>query len=50
MFFCNLNREAKASSSPKNLPEVIPDFGSIVSVQCNCVGSKVSIIAKQVYG
>ncbi|XP_059152845.1 intraflagellar transport protein 140 homolog [Physella acuta] len=36
-------REAKAHSSPKNLAEVIPGFGSIICAKVNCAGNRVSV-------
>ncbi|XP_052071458.1 intraflagellar transport protein 140 homolog isoform X2 [Mytilus californianus] len=39
-------REAKAHSQPKNLSEVIPGFGGIVSCKCNCNGTKVSLMVR----
>ncbi|XP_069684990.1 intraflagellar transport protein 140 homolog [Periplaneta americana] len=40
-------REAKIHSNPKNLEEVIDDFGEIIMAKCNSNGTKVSItIAK----
>ncbi|CAL1531559.1 unnamed protein product [Lymnaea stagnalis] len=36
-------REAKAHSSPKNLQDVIPGFGSTINAKVNCVGNRVSV-------
>ncbi|XP_005391625.1 PREDICTED: intraflagellar transport protein 140 homolog isoform X1 [Chinchilla lanigera] len=37
-------REAKVHCSCRNLAELIPDVGSIVSLRCNASGSKISIL------
>ena len=36
-------REAKPHSNPKNLADVIPGFGGVVSAKVNCAGNRVSI-------
>ena len=41
-------REAKAHNIPKNIGESIPHFGSLLSVKCNCNGTKVSLIINKV--
>ncbi|GFO12432.1 intraflagellar transport protein 140 homolog, partial [Plakobranchus ocellatus] len=38
-------REAKPHSSPKNLADVIPGFGAVVSAKVNCAGNRVSVQA-----
>ncbi|GFS01827.1 intraflagellar transport protein 140 homolog [Elysia marginata] len=38
-------REAKPHSNPKNLADVIPGFGAVVSAKVNCAGNRVSIQA-----
>ncbi|XP_071976358.1 intraflagellar transport protein 140 homolog isoform X2 [Engystomops pustulosus] len=43
-------REAKAHSNCKNLSELVPGLGSIVSIRCNANGSKVSILANRADG
>ncbi|XP_077305302.1 intraflagellar transport protein 140 homolog [Lithobates pipiens] len=43
-------REAKAHSNCKNLCELVPGLGSIVSIRCNANGSKVSILANRAEG
>ncbi|XP_075035600.1 intraflagellar transport protein 140 homolog [Mixophyes fleayi] len=43
-------REAKAHSNCKNLSELVPGLGSIVSIRCNANGSKVSILALRADG
>ncbi|XP_067952050.1 intraflagellar transport protein 140 homolog [Watersipora subatra] len=40
-------RDAKAHNIPKNVGEIIPNFGGLVSVKCNCNGTKVSLIITQ---
>eukprot|EP00079_Xenopus_tropicalis_P029812 XP_012825483.1 PREDICTED: intraflagellar transport protein 140 homolog isoform X1 [Xenopus tropicalis] len=40
-------REAKAHINCKNLSQMVPGVGSIVSVKCNVNGSKVSILANR---
>ncbi|XP_068100486.1 intraflagellar transport protein 140 homolog isoform X2 [Hyperolius riggenbachi] len=40
-------REAKVHSNCKNLSELVPGLGSIVSIRCNANGSKVSILANR---
>ncbi|OWF41021.1 intraflagellar transport protein 140 homolog [Mizuhopecten yessoensis] len=39
-------REAKPTSQPKNLGDVIPGFNGILSARCNSNGSKVSVLVK----
>lgn len=39
-------REAKPHSQPRNLGEIIPGFGSIISCKCNCSGTRVSVLVK----
>ncbi|XP_053550522.1 intraflagellar transport protein 140 homolog [Bombina bombina] len=47
----NLSRwEAKAHSDCKNLSELVPGLGSIVSAKCNLNGSKVSLLANKTDG
>eukprot|EP00058_Branchiostoma_floridae_P021724 XP_002607214.1 hypothetical protein BRAFLDRAFT_118626 [Branchiostoma floridae] len=43
-------REAKQHCNPKNLGEVIPELGAIVSVKSNCNGSKVAVLIKKTQG
>ncbi|XP_072275167.1 intraflagellar transport protein 140 homolog [Pyxicephalus adspersus] len=43
-------REAKSHSNCKNLCELVPGLGSIVSIRCNANGSKVSILANRADG
>ncbi|KAM4631549.1 intraflagellar transport protein 140 homolog [Discoglossus pictus] len=43
-------REAKAHSNCKNMLELVPGLGSIVSAKCNVNGSKVSILANKTDG
>ncbi|XP_019615052.1 PREDICTED: intraflagellar transport protein 140 homolog [Branchiostoma belcheri] len=43
-------REAKQHCNPKNLGEVIPELGMIVSVKSNCSGSKVAVLVKKSQG
>ncbi|XP_063790737.1 intraflagellar transport protein 140 homolog isoform X2 [Pseudophryne corroboree] len=40
-------REAKAHSNCKNLSELVPGLGGIVSIRCNANGSKCSILANR---
>ncbi|XP_076446737.1 intraflagellar transport protein 140 homolog [Babylonia areolata] len=39
-------REAKAHTNPKNLADIVPGFGSVVSAKVCCNGSRVSILVK----
>ncbi|KAK3579473.1 hypothetical protein CHS0354_028282 [Potamilus streckersoni] len=39
-------REAKIHMHPKNLSEIVPSFGGLLSAKCNCNGSKVLASAK----
>lgn len=41
-------REAKAHNIPKSMTEMIPHFGNLVSVKCNCNGTRVSMIITKV--
>ena len=41
-------REAKAHTNPKNLADIVPGFGTIVSAKVSCNGSRVSILVKTV--
>jgi intraflagellar transport protein 140 len=41
-------REAKAHTNPKNLADIVPGFGTIVSAKVCCTGNKVSILVKTV--
>ncbi|XP_073409706.1 intraflagellar transport protein 140 homolog [Dendrobates tinctorius] len=43
-------REAKAHSNCKNLLELVPGLGDIMSIRCNANGSKVSILANRADG
>ncbi|KAH9494870.1 hypothetical protein Btru_015870 [Bulinus truncatus] len=36
-------REAKPHSNPKNLQDIIPSFGAVISAKVNCTGNRVSI-------
>ncbi|XP_004873803.1 intraflagellar transport protein 140 homolog isoform X2 [Heterocephalus glaber] len=41
-------REAKVHCNCRNLAELIPDVGSIISLRCNASGSKISILLSKV--
>ena len=41
-------REAKAHTNPKNLADIVPGFGTIISAKVSCNGSRVSILVKTV--
>ncbi|XP_043945229.1 intraflagellar transport protein 140 homolog [Protopterus annectens] len=43
-------REAKAHSNVKNMSELIPGFGGIVSAKCNANGGKVSLLVRRADG
>lgn len=47
-FFPLSYREAKVHCSCRNLAELIPDVGSIVSLKCNASGNKISILLSKV--
>lgn len=39
-------REAKAHATPKNMADVIPAFGTVISAKVNCNGSRISMLVK----
>lgn len=43
-------REAKAHTNPKNLADIVPGFGMILSAKVSCSGNRVSILVKTAEG